>query len=109
MNDIYARDLGGDMVSPDDPGYDALVADIFSCMETAQELASVSVRDQKRVHELMEIILSKQLPESTTVLPPLYIDYGKPVTIGERCFTALSSVAEESPSATVCSSVRNAT
>lgn len=86
MNDIYARDLGGDMVSPDDPGYDALVADIFSCMETAQELAPVSVRDQKRVHELMEIILSKQLPESTTVLPPLYIDYGKPVTIGERCF-----------------------
>ena len=31
-------------------------------------------------------ILGKPLDESTTVLPPLYIDYGKPVTIGKRCF-----------------------
>lgn len=86
MNDIFAKDLSGDMVSPDEPGYDVLINDIFACMETAQELASVSVRNQKRVHELMEIILGKPMPENTTLLPPFYIDYGKPVTIGENCF-----------------------
>lgn len=31
-------------------------------------------------------IFGKPLEESTTVLPPLYIDYGKPVTIGKGCF-----------------------
>lgn len=86
MNDIFSKDLSGEMVSPHDEGYDELISEIFDTMETAQELSSVSVRDQRRVHELMARILGKELPESTTVLPPLYIDYGKPVSIGERCF-----------------------
>lgn len=86
MKDIFEKDLSGEMVSPNEAGYDALINDIFRTMETAQELAKVSLRDQKRVHELMRKILGKELPESTTVLPPLYIDYGMPVNIGERCF-----------------------
>ena len=53
MNDIFARDLNGEMVSPNDAGYEELIADIFATMETAQELATVGIRDQKRVHELM--------------------------------------------------------
>lgn len=59
MNDIFSKDLNGEMVSPDEPGYDALIDDIFRTMETAQELATVSIRDQKRVHELMGKILAK--------------------------------------------------
>ena len=86
MNDIFAKDLSGKLVSPCEPGYELLIDDIFSTMETAQALASVSVRDQKRVHELMEKILGKPLDDSTTVLPPLYIDSGKPVKIGKDCF-----------------------
>lgn len=86
MKDIFTRDLSGETVSPEDPGYDLLIDDIFSCMETARELSAVSIRDQKRIHELMAIILGKPLDESTTLLPPLYIDYGKPVSIGKNCF-----------------------
>lgn len=86
MNDIFAKDLSGEMVSPNEQGYDALINEIFTCMETSQELNTVSIRNQKRVHELMKVILGKPMPESTTLLPPLYIDYGKPVTIGENCF-----------------------
>lgn len=86
MNDIFAKDLSGEMVSPGELGYDALIDDIFRTMDTARELNSASVRDQRRVHELMGEILGKSLPDSTTVLPPLYVDYGKPVSIGERCF-----------------------
>lgn len=86
MNDIFSKDLSGEMVSPNESGYDMLIDEIFRTMEKAQELATVSIRDQKRVHELMGEILDKHLPDSTFVLPPLYIDYGKPVTIGERCF-----------------------
>lgn len=86
MKDIFEKDRSGEMVSPNEPGYELLIDDIFHTMETAQELANVSVRDQKRVHELMAEILGKPLDESTTLLPPLYIDYGKPVTIGKECF-----------------------
>lgn len=86
MNDIFAKDLRGEMVSPNDPGYELLIDDIFSTMETAQELATVSVRDQERVHELMAKILGKPLDISTTLLPPFYIDYGKPIEIGRNCF-----------------------
>ncbi len=47
MKDIFEKDLSGEMVSPDEPGYDALIDDIFRTMETAQELSTVSIRDQK--------------------------------------------------------------
>lgn len=86
MEDIFAKDLAGEMVSPNDEGYDALISEIFSTMEIAQELATVSVRDQKRVHKIMEKILGKPFDESSTLLPPFYIDYGKPVTIGKDYF-----------------------
>lgn len=85
MNDIYARDLCGDMVSPHDAGYEELIADIFATMRTATEM-NTGWRTPEEVHEYMEHIIGKLLPESTTVLPPLYIDYGKPVSIGKRCF-----------------------
>ena len=38
-------------------------------------------RTPEEVHEYMERILDKELDATTTVLPPLYIDYGKPVNI----------------------------
>lgn len=34
-NDIFARDLSGELVSPNDAGYEELIADIFATMETA--------------------------------------------------------------------------
>ena len=85
MDDIFTKDLNGEMVSPNDPGYDELIGDIFATMKTATEM-NTSYRAPEEVHEFMGRILGKPLEESTTVLPPLYIDYGKPVTIGKRCF-----------------------
>ena len=69
MENIFERDRNGEVISPNEPGYELLIDDIFSCMETAQELSNVSIRDQKRVHELMGEMLGKPLPESTTVSP----------------------------------------
>ena len=64
MENIFERDCNGEVVSPNEPGYELLIDDIFTCMETAQELSTVSIRDQKRIHELMGEILGKPLPES---------------------------------------------
>lgn len=84
-NDIFARDLRGEMVSPCDAGYDELIADIFATIDTATEM-NTGRRTPEEVHEYMERILGKPLDAGTTLLPPFYIDYGKPVTIGKRCF-----------------------
>ena len=85
MNDIFAKDLSGEMVSPNEPGYDELITDIFDTMKTATEM-NTGYHTPEVVHEYMGRILDKELDASTTVLPPLYIDYGKPVTIGKGCF-----------------------
>ena len=82
---IFERDLAGEMVSPNDPGYDELITDIFATMKIATEM-NTGYKTPEEVHEFMGRILDKPLPKSTTVLPPFYIDYGKPVTIGEDCF-----------------------
>ena len=84
-HEIFDRDVRGEMVSPNDPGYDLLITDIFDTMKIATEM-NTGYRTPEEVHEFMGRILDKPLDESTTVLPPLYIDYGKPVTIGKRCF-----------------------
>lgn len=84
-HEIFDRDVRGEMVSPNDPGYHLLITDIFDTMKTATEM-NTGYHTPEEVHEFMGRILDKPLDESTTVLPPLYIDYGKPVTIGKRCF-----------------------
>ena len=84
-HEIFDRDVRGETVSPNDSGYDLLISDIFDTMKTATEM-NTGYRTPEEVHEFMGRILDKPLDESTTVLPPLYIDYGKPVTIGKRCF-----------------------
>ena len=85
MNDIFEKDLSGEMVSPNDPGYDELIGDIFATIRKATEM-NTGYRTPEEVHGFMTEILGKRLPQSTTVLPPFYIDYGKPVSIGEDCF-----------------------
>lgn len=85
MKNIFEKDLSGEMVSPNEPGYEALISDIFATIKTATEM-NTSYRTSEEVHDYMGQILGKPLEKSTTVLPPFYIDYGKPVTIGKGCF-----------------------
>ena len=85
MNDIFKRDLSGEMISPHDPGYNELIDDIFVTIRKATEM-NAGYKTQEEVRQFMTDILDKPLPQSTTVLPPFYIDYGKPVRIGEDCF-----------------------
>ena len=98
MKNIFEKDLSGEMVSPDEPGYEALISDIFATIETATKM-NTGYRTPEEVHEYMGRILGKPLEESTTVLPPLYIDYGKPVTIGRGGGVSFNSVARFSVAA----------
>ena len=105
MKNIFEKDLSGEMVSPDEPGYEALISDIFATIETATKM-NTGYRTPEEVHEYMGRILGKPLEESTTVLPPLYIDYGKPVTIGRGGGVSFKSVARFSVAAASRSATR---
>ena len=38
MKNIFEKDLSGEMVSPNEPGYEALISDIFATIKTATEM-----------------------------------------------------------------------
>ena len=69
MKTIFEKDLSGEIVSPNEPGYEALITDIFATIRTATEM-NTGYRTPEEVHEYMSRILGKPLEESTTVLPP---------------------------------------
>lgn len=83
--DIFERDLSGEMLDPSLPEFIPLKEAINECVALADELNS-GHKTNVEVHEIMDRILGSPLPESTTIMPPFYIDYGRPVTIGEDCF-----------------------
>lgn len=48
-HEIFDRDVRGEMVSPNDPGYDLLITDIFDTMKTATEM-NTGYRTPEEVH-----------------------------------------------------------
>ena len=81
--DIFEKDLSGVPVSPKEEGYEVLIADIMDCMKTATEM-NTGYKANEEVHEYMTKILGKPLEESSAVLTPFYVDYGKHIEIGKE-------------------------
>ena len=50
MKSIFEKDLSGEMVSPNEPGYDALIDDIFATIKIATEM-NTGYRTPEEVHE----------------------------------------------------------
>lgn len=85
MNDIFERDLNGEMVSPSDLGYGKLINAIWDTMRTATELND-GYHTPDEVRRILGEIIGQKVDESVTLLPPLYVDYGKHIKIGKGCF-----------------------
>lgn len=85
MEDIFERDLNGEMVSPSDPGYDGLINAIWDTMKTADELND-GHHTPDEVRCILGKIIEQEVDESVTLLPPFYVDYGKHIKIGKGCF-----------------------
>ena len=81
MNEIFARDLNGEIVSPSDQGYDELINSIWDTMKTAAELNNV-YHTPDEVRRILGEIIGQEVDESVTLLPPFYVDYGKHIKIG---------------------------
>ena len=63
MKSIFEKDLSGEMVSPNEPGYNALIEDIFATIKVATEM-NTGYRTPEEVHGYMGKILGKPLEES---------------------------------------------
>lgn len=85
MNEIFARDLNGEIVSPSDQGYDELINSIWDTMKTAAELNN-GYHTPEEVRRILGEIIGQEVDESVTLLPPFYVDYGKHIKIGKGCF-----------------------
>lgn len=85
MEDIFERDLNGEMVSLSDPGYDRLINAIWDTMKTADELNG-GHHTPDEVRRILGKIIGQEVDESVTLLPPFYVDYGKHIEIGKGCF-----------------------
>ena len=85
MNEIFSKDLSGEMVSPDEPGYDELINAIWDTMKLAAEL-NTGYRTPDEVREYLSRITGQKIDPSVTLLPPFYVDFGKNIRMGKRCW-----------------------
>ena len=85
MDNIFKKDLSGALVSPNEPGYDELINSIFDTMKLAYEL-NTGYHSPEEVRDYLSQIIGRKVDESVTLLPPFYVDFGKNIRIGKRCW-----------------------
>lgn len=88
---IFERDFSGEPVSQNEPDYQFLITDIEECMEKANELNSGRFSFAEARVRFGEII-GQEIDEGTLVMPPVYIDYGKHVSLGYGCIVGANAV-----------------
>ena len=85
MENTFKKDLSGALVSPNEPGYDELINSIFDTMKLAYEL-NTGYHSPEEVRDYLSQIIGRKVDESVTLLPPFYVDFGKNIRIGKRCW-----------------------
>lgn len=83
MKDILQRELDGEVIRTDDPEYEKISDTIRETMNLASGFNARAPFDEGN-RKLLTQILGKELDESSTILPPFYVDYGKNITIGKN-------------------------
>lgn len=83
MKDILQRELDGELIHTDDPEYKKIIDTIWKTMKLASKL-NTSLLDVEDNRKILIEIFGKEYDESTVILPPFYIDYGKNVTLGKN-------------------------
>ncbi len=91
MKDILQRELDGEVIRTDDPEYEKISGTIRETMRLASVFNARAPFDEDN-RELLAQIFGKTLDESSSILPPFYIDYGKNVTIGDNSIIAAGAV-----------------
>lgn len=85
MKNIFERDLAGETVSPNDPGYDELINSIWDTIKLAAELND-GYHTPDEVRNYLSRITGREVDPSVTLLPPFYVDFGRNIRMGKGCF-----------------------
>lgn len=85
MNTIFERAFAGEMVSPNDLGCNELINSIWDTMKLATELNS-GYHMPDEVRNYLSRITGCEIDPSVTLLPPFYVDFGRNIRMGKRCF-----------------------
>ena len=83
MNDIFAKDLSGEMISPDEPGYDELITDILLLFVAAEIQVCIVVGIQQIS---VELLLNHQVRNGQFGLAFIYSADGQHSEIVEQAY-----------------------
>jgi acetyltransferase-like isoleucine patch superfamily enzyme len=81
---IFDRLKNGETITPGDSQSMELREESFNTMKLVHQMNNSSNPEQIRI--LLSQITGKEIDESTTLFPPLHINYGKNTTIGKNVF-----------------------
>lgn len=85
MEDIFKKDLSGAMYRPTTPAMTNLIGAIFDSMKLAYALND-GYHTPEEVRGFLSRITGQEIDETVTLLPPFYVDYGKNIRFGKRCW-----------------------
>ena len=81
---ILQRELDGEPISTSDPEYHKIIDTIMETMQLAHEINISDKLLSEENRERFAKIFGRALAESTTILPPFYVDYGRNIVMGEN-------------------------
>src|SRR5205085_6685790 len=83
--DIFQRELAGEVISLSDPEYPKIAALITQAQRLIAEMNS-GYRDPAEVRALFSRLTGTAVDESFWLLPPFYTDFGKNIRVGKNVF-----------------------
>lgn len=85
MDDIFKRELRGEVISPTkEPDFQLILDVIDHALELTTELNQLNYRDP-RVKDILKELFGKELDQTTILIPPFYTDFGRNIIIGKGC------------------------
>ncbi|MBX7490047.1 sugar O-acetyltransferase [Helicobacter turcicus] len=83
--DIFERDLSGECVSTKEEEFYKIKEIIESTIKLTRKLNTQDL-SPKEVRELFSQIINKEVDESTWIIPPFYVDFGRNISVGKNFF-----------------------
>lgn len=85
LDDLIEALNAGQTITGDSPLHDVMHRTSQNALRVTAELNG-SYHEPAQVRHLLEELTGKPVDESVTVFPPIYSDFGKNITLGQRIF-----------------------
>lgn len=83
--DILTRDLAGELVDMNDKEFPKIRDIIMRTIALTNKLNS-GAHSPKKVRKIFSKIIGQKLDESTWIIPPFYVDFGRNIRVGKNFF-----------------------